>query len=80
MGDVMGDLQTRRAIIQGMGVEGHYQKVSAKVPLSELYKYSSSLRSLTQGRAKFYQKFADYQQVSHDIQKDLMKAYEAGNA
>ena len=52
MGDVMGDLQTRRAIIQGMSAEGHYQKIKARVPLSELYQYSSSLRSLTQGRAK----------------------------
>ncbi|MEM0993315.1 MAG: elongation factor G [Bacteroidota bacterium] len=80
MGDVMGDLQTRRAIIQGMGVEGHYQKVSAKVPLSEMYKYSSSLRSLTQGRAKFHQEFSDYQQVSHDIQKDLMKTHAEASA
>ena len=46
MGDVMGDLQTRRAMILGMGTEGHYQKINAKVPLKELYRYSSTLRSL----------------------------------
>jgi elongation factor G len=49
MGDVMGDLQTRRAIIMGIDADGHYQKISARVPLAELYKYSSTLRSLTQG-------------------------------
>ncbi|MEM1325469.1 MAG: elongation factor G [Bacteroidota bacterium] len=80
MGEVMGDLQTRRAIIQGMDMEGHYQKVSAHIPLSELYKYSSSLRSLTQGKAKFHQEFATYQQVSHDIQQQLVKENEMAGA
>ena len=49
MGEIMGDLQTRRAIIQGMSAEGHYQKIMAKVPLAELYQYSSTLRSLSPG-------------------------------
>jgi elongation factor G len=53
MGNVMGDLQTRRAIIMGMDSEGHYQVIRARVPLKELHKYSSTLRSLTQGKAKF---------------------------
>jgi len=75
MGDVMGDLQTRRAIIQGMDSEGHYQKIKAKVPLSELYQYSSSLRSLTQGRAKFTREFAEYKSVSHDIQQKIVNSY-----
>lgn len=79
MGDVMGDLQTRRAIIQGMEGDGHYQKILAKAPLAELYKYSSSLRSLSQGRAKFTQHFADFQAVAMNIQKDLQKQYAAGN-
>lgn len=72
MGDVMGDLQTRRAIIQGMDTEGHYQKIIAKVPHVELYHYSSTLRSLTQGKAKFSRKFAEYAQVPHDLQKALV--------
>ncbi|MFT5165598.1 MAG: elongation factor G [Saprospiraceae bacterium] len=75
MGDVMGDLQTRRAVIQGMDAEGHYQKIMAKVPLAELYKYSSTLRSITQGRAKFTRKFAEFNPVPHDIQKELIAAY-----
>ena len=76
MGDVMGDLQTRRAVIQGMEREGHYQKIKAKVPLAELYKYSSTLRSLTQGRAKFNRKFAEFNPVPHDIQKQLINTYQ----
>lgn len=74
MGDVMGDLQTRRAIIQGMGAEGHYQKIEAKVPLSELYKYSSTLRSITQGKAKFSREFAEYMEMIPDIQKQVIAA------
>ena len=77
MGDVMGDLQTRRAVIQGMDAVGHYQKIMAKVPLSELYQYSATLRSITQGRAKFHRSFAEYSPVPHDLQKDLVKTYKA---
>ncbi|MFN7120340.1 MAG: elongation factor G [Saprospiraceae bacterium] len=75
MGEIMGDLQTRRAIIQGMEAEGHYQKILAKVPLAELYQYSSTLRSLSQGRAKFHQSFAEYSPVPHDIQQRLIEAH-----
>jgi elongation factor G len=77
MGDVMGDLQTRRAIIQGMGAVAHYQQIRAKVPQAELYKYSSTLRSLTQGKAKFSQKFAEFSPVPHDLQKQLISDYQA---
>jgi elongation factor G len=75
MGDVMGDLQTRRAMIQGMEAEGHYQKIKVKVPLAEMYQYSSTLRSLTQGRAKFSRTFADYMAVPPDIQSKLINAH-----
>jgi len=77
MGDVMGDLQTRRAMIMGMSAEGHYQKINAKVPLKELYKYSASLRSITQGRAKFNRSFSEYMAVTPDIQQELTKSYSA---
>lgn len=77
MGDVMGDLQTRRAIIQGMEADGHYQVIKAKVPLSEMYQYSTSLRSLTQGRAKFSREFAEYMQVTPEIQSALTKEHRA---
>ncbi|MDX9940630.1 MAG: elongation factor G [Bacteroidales bacterium] len=76
MGDVMTDLQGRRAIIMGMESEGHYQKIKAKVPLAELNRYSTSLSSLTSGRATYGMKFAEYQQVPMDVQDTLLKAYE----
>jgi elongation factor G len=76
MGDVMGDLQTRRAIIMGMEREGHYQKILARVPLAELHEYSSTLRSLTQGKAKFSMKIADYQQVPGELQQKLVAEYQ----
>ena len=76
MGDVMGDLQTRRAMIMGMGAEGHYQKINAKVPLKELYRYSSTLRSLTQGRAKFNRAFSEYMAVTPDIQNELSRTHQ----
>ena len=75
MGEVMGDLQTRRAIIMGMDSEGHYQKILARVPLAELHGYSSALRSITQGKAKFSTKFADYQAVPGDIQQKLIEEH-----
>lgn len=77
MGDIMGDLQTRRAIIMGMEAEGHYQKILARVPLSELYQYSSTLRSLTQGKAKFSRRFAEYAPVPGEIQQKLIADYQA---
>ncbi|MBT8218813.1 MAG: elongation factor G [Bacteroidia bacterium] len=77
MGDIMSDLQTRRAIIMGMDSEGHYQKIKAKAPLAELYKYSSSLRSLSQGKAKFNLEFSGYESVTNDIQQNLKKEYHA---
>ena len=77
MGDIMGDLQTRRAIIQGMDTEGHYQKIMVKVPLAEMYQYSTTLRSLSQGKAKFSRRFAEYSPVPHDVQKKLIANYKA---
>ncbi|MEZ4888895.1 MAG: elongation factor G [Chitinophagales bacterium] len=77
MGDVMGDLQTRRAMIMGMEAAGHYQIIKAKVPLMELYKYSSTLRSLSQGRAKHRQAFAEYAAVPRDIQDRLIAEHKS---
>lgn len=77
MGDVMTDLQGRRAVIMGMESEGNYQKIKAKVPLAEMNKYSTTLSSLTSGRAMYGMKFADYQQAPSDVQEQLLKAYQA---
>ncbi|MEI7981692.1 MAG: elongation factor G [Bacteroidota bacterium] len=76
MGEVMTDLQGRRAVIMGMDSEGNYQKIMAKVPLAELNRYSTALSSLTSGRATYGMKFAEYSQVPGDIQDKLLKAYE----
>lgn len=76
MGEIMGDLQTRRAMIMGMDADGHYQKIMAQVPLAELYQYSSTLRSLTHGRAKHTREFHEYMPVPQDIQNQLIAAYE----
>lgn len=77
MGDVMGDLQGRRAIIMGMSSEKGFEKLSAKVPLKEMSSYSTSLSSLTGGRASFTMKFAGYELVPSDVQDKLLKEYEA---
>ncbi len=76
MGDVMSDLNNRRAIIEGMSSVKGFQVLKARVPLAELYKYSTMLSSLSQGRATFTMTFADYQQVPADVQEKLLKAYE----
>ncbi len=74
-GAVMGDLQTRRAIVEGIDAERNFQKITAKVPLAEMDGYSSSLRSLTQGRAKFRSSFSEYAAVPYDLQRKLMDEY-----
>ncbi len=74
-GSIISDLQARRAIIEGMDTEGHFTKITAKVPLSEMDDYSSSLRSITQGRAKFRMEFFEYVPVSFELQKKLIDDY-----
>jgi len=74
-GSIISDLQTRRAIMEGMSTEGHFNKITARVPLAEMHDYYSSLRSLTQGRAKFRMHFLEYAQVPPDIQRRLIDEY-----
>ena len=76
MGACMSDLQNRRAIIEGMGSEKGFSVLKARVPLAELYKYSTTLSSLTSGSATFTMEFADYQPVPGDVQEKLLKAYQ----
>jgi len=73
MGDVMGDLQTRRSLIMGMDTRGNYQVIKARTPLAELDRYSTTLRSLSQGRASFTQKFADFVPVPFEVQQKLTR-------
>ena len=77
MGDVMGDLQNRRALIMGMTSEKGFEKIVAKVPLKEMNKYSTTLSSVTQGRAMFKMKFASYEKVPAEVQDELLKTYAA---
>jgi elongation factor G len=75
MGDVMSDLQGRRGMIMGMSSENGYEKLVAKVPLKEMSNYSTSLSSLTGGRASFIMSFASYELVPTDVQDKLIKEF-----
>ncbi len=79
MGDVMSDLQGRRGMIIGSESENGYEKLIAKVPLKSLSSYSTTLSSITGGRASFIMKFASYELVPTDIQQKLMKEFEEQN-
>ena len=75
MGDVMSDLQGRRGMIIGMSSENGYEKLQAKVPLKEMSTYSTSLSSLTGGRASFIMKFASYELMPGDLQNKLVDEF-----
>ena len=80
MGDVMSDLQGRRGMIIGMSSESGYEKLQAKVPLAEMSSYSTTLSSLTGGRASFIMKFASYELVPGDLQNKLITDFEQQQA
>ena len=75
MGDVMGDVSSRRGKISGMDTEGPFQLIKAKVPLSELYKYSTHLRSLTSGRGMHFRSFSHYEEVPKDIEAKIIEEF-----
>ena len=79
MGDVMTDLQGRRGVVMGMDSEGEFQNIRAKVPLAEMNKYSTTLSSITSGRASYEMHFAEYQQVPADVQAAVIQKYEEEN-
>ena len=79
LGEVMGDLQGRRAIISGMHSEKGYEKLMARVPLKELSNFATALSSISGGRASFNMRFNNYELVPGDIQEKLLKEYEAQN-
>ncbi len=76
MGDVMSDLQNRRAVIMGMDSDKGFERIQARVPLAEIGRYSTALSSLTGGRATYMMKFSGYEQVPADVQEKLLKAYQ----
>jgi len=71
---VMGDLQTRRSLIMGIDSKGNYQVIRARTPLAELDRYSTTLRSLTQGRASFSQQFSEFIPVPYEVQNKVAQA------
>jgi elongation factor G len=73
MGDVIGDLNSRRGQVQGMEQRGSAQAIRAQVPLSEMFGYATDLRSRTQGRATYTMQFASYQQTPANIQEEIVK-------
>ena len=73
LGDVVGDLNRRRGQIEGMEATGNTQTVRAKVPLSEMFGYSTDLRSATQGRANYTMLFGQYEQVPNTVQEEIVK-------
>lgn len=75
MGDVMGDISSRRGKILGMDSDGHFQIIKALVPLAELYKYSSHLRSITQGRGVHQRKFDHYEEMPNDVEQKVIEEY-----
>lgn len=79
-GNIIGDLQVRRGMVEGFDTEGHFTVVKAKVPYAEMHQYASTLRSLSQGRARFRMHFDDYAPVSFDLQKKLIDAYKKETA
>jgi len=78
MGDVMGDISSRRGKISGMDADGRFQVVNAKVPLGELHKYSTSLRSMTQGQGLFTLEFSHYEDVPSDVMAKIVEEYQQG--
>ncbi len=80
MGDVMGDISSRRGKVMSMDSEGKWQLIKAQIPLAELYKYANTLRSLTSGRGMHRRKFSHYEEVPGDIQAKLIEEYEAKKA
>ncbi|MFP4369823.1 MAG: elongation factor G [Candidatus Kapaibacterium sp.] len=75
VGDVMSDLPSRRGVIQGIETEGRYQIVNCKMPLAELDKYATALRSMTQARASYTSEYAEYVAVPGNVQQELMDKY-----
>ena len=76
-GSVMGSLNQRRGVIIGTFEEGNYTVVEAEMPLAEMFGYSTTLRSLTQGKAEFTMEFATYKQVPKSVAEELIKAFAA---
>jgi elongation factor G len=72
VGDIMGDLNSRRGRVEGVDAEGDSQTVKARVPLAEMLTYGSTLRSITQGRGSFHMEFSHYEEVPRNLQEKII--------
>jgi elongation factor G len=79
-GDIMGDMSSRRGKVMGMEPQGKYQLVKGQAPLAEIFKYSTSLRSMTGGRGRHAQKFSHYEVVPKEITEKIVAAYQAARS
>jgi elongation factor G len=77
MGEVMGDINTRRGRVGGMDQAGDLKKISAQIPLAELYQYINALRSMSQGQGYYELRFSHYEQVPSNVQGEIIKAHKA---
>ena len=73
MGDVMGDISSRRGRIQGMDTDGKFQVIKALAPMMELYRYSTSLRSITGGRGFHTETFSHYEEMPRDLEQKTIE-------
>jgi elongation factor G len=80
MGDVLGDISSRRGKVAGMEAKGSFELIKAKVPLAELHHYSTRLRSLTQGKGSHRQKFSHYEEAPHDFASKVITSYAASRS
>lgn len=71
-GDIMADISSRRGKVEGVTSEGPFQVIRARIPLAELFKYSTSLRSMTQGRATHHREFSHYDPMPHDVTQKVI--------
>jgi elongation factor G len=76
-GDIMGDISTKRGRPEGMESKAGKQVITAKVPLSEMYRYATTLRTMTQGKGWFEQEFSHYEVVPREVQQKIVEKYEA---
>lgn len=74
MGDIMGDLSSRRGKPQGMEAQGNYQIIHAQVPMAEMLSYASTLKSITSDRATYHMEFDHYAEAPRDVQEKIIAA------
>ncbi|HEX9764937.1 MAG TPA: elongation factor G, partial [Candidatus Acidoferrales bacterium] len=78
MGDVMGDLNSRRGRVQGVDAQGHSETIKAQVPMAEMLEFATSLTSITQGRGSYHMEFSHYDFVPHELEQKIIAQHRPG--